>query len=82
MFVNPESGHKKGLKIYNKKVAPLFKLCGIHTDVVGMYTIDWGGGGGGWRAGINNIMGVNKKNEGKNFSFNKTSAYLKVEGSC
>ena len=59
MFVNPESGHKKGLKIYNKKVAPLFKLCGIHTDVVGMYTIDLG-------AGNNSLIGVNlKKNEGK-----------------
>ena len=56
-------------------MAPLFKLCGIHTDVVGMYTIDLG-------AGNNSLIGVNlKKNEGKNFSSNKTSAYLKVEDS-
>lgn len=33
VFVNPESGRRKGKKVY-EKVAPLFSLCKITTDVV------------------------------------------------
>ncbi|KAL4235928.1 Sphingosine kinase 1 [Mactra antiquata] len=35
IFVNPKSGHKKGVKIYSSKVAPLLKLSGVeHTKVI------------------------------------------------
>lgn len=33
VFVNPESGRRKGKKVY-EKVAPLFSLCKITTDVI------------------------------------------------
>ncbi|XP_045159814.2 ceramide kinase-like isoform X2 [Mercenaria mercenaria] len=34
VFVNPKSGHKKGVKIYSSKVAPLLQLSGIYTEVI------------------------------------------------
>lgn len=34
IFVNPKSGHKKGVKIYSTKVAPLLQLSGIYSEVI------------------------------------------------
>ncbi|XP_064606298.1 ceramide kinase-like isoform X2 [Liolophura sinensis] len=34
VFVNPYGGKRKGPKIYREKVAPLFELAGITTDVI------------------------------------------------
>ena len=35
VFINPHSGKERGPKLYQNKVAPLFELAGITTDVVG-----------------------------------------------
>lgn len=35
VYINPYGGKKKGRKIYEKKVAPLFSLASITTDVIG-----------------------------------------------
>ena len=37
VFVNPDGGAKKGLKIWTDKVEPLFRLAGVTLDVVGNY---------------------------------------------
>ncbi|CAH2278240.1 ceramide kinase, partial [Pelobates cultripes] len=34
IYINPYGGKKKGKQIYEKKVAPLFNLAGISTDVI------------------------------------------------
>jgi diacylglycerol kinase family enzyme len=34
VFVNPIAGRGKAVKLYNDKVAPLFDLAGICTDVI------------------------------------------------
>ena len=34
VFINPISGVKKAPKIYNDKIAPLFELAGISTEVI------------------------------------------------
>ncbi|XP_077984638.1 ceramide kinase-like [Glandiceps talaboti] len=34
LFVNPVGGKKKGVQIYREKVAPLFELAGVTTEVV------------------------------------------------
>ncbi|XP_046544857.1 ceramide kinase-like isoform X1 [Haliotis rubra] len=34
VFVNPFGGRKKGPSVYNSKVAPLFELAGISTEVI------------------------------------------------
>ena len=36
VFINPHGGKKKAPKVYRDKVAPLFELAGITTDVIGM----------------------------------------------
>ena len=35
VIINPNSGKKKGIKVYQKSAAPLFKLCGVKVDVIG-----------------------------------------------
>lgn len=35
VYINPYGGKKKGKQIYEKKVAPLFSLASISTDVIG-----------------------------------------------
>ncbi|KAJ8306454.1 hypothetical protein KUTeg_016999 [Tegillarca granosa] len=34
VLINPASGRKKGVKIFRDKMAPLFRLCQIETDVI------------------------------------------------
>ena len=36
VFINPHGGKRKAPKVYRDKVAPLFELAGITTDVIGM----------------------------------------------
>lgn len=37
VFINPRSGRKRAVKIYEKRVRPIFDLCGIQTEEFGMY---------------------------------------------
>lgn len=37
VYINPYGGKRQGKHIYEQKVAPLFALAGISTDVIGTY---------------------------------------------
>ena len=39
VIINPNSGRKRGIKIYQKIASPLFKLCDVKTDVIGKFLI-------------------------------------------
>lgn len=37
VFVNPLGGKGAGIRVYEKLVAPLFRLASIHADVIGKF---------------------------------------------
>lgn len=36
VYINPYGGKRRGKRIYEQKVAPLFRLASISTDVIGV----------------------------------------------